>query len=479
MKKIFKSIFVLAVFAGGIISCMEDTLDDPKPNQITDEVIFGSVDAVNSYFSGIYRYMRRQYQYAEDTSSTDAGGLYSIYFARSVKGNDLIQAPTWYLNDYAHLNREPIYRRTKVNWQFLYDIANKANIMIAGVEKSTNLSASEKVQALGEARALRALAYFELTIDFQNTYTEDNTKVSFPIYTEPNPKESKAFSTLKEVYDFIKADLEYAVTNLSDSRLNKTHIDKQVAQGIYARVLLVTQDDWAKCEKMANAAYGGSPSSVLSPDDYSNGFDNMDDKEWMWAIYQADDQSNYYFMAPHAFMDHEADAYFGTYINSNFVSQFTATDVRNTFYNKYNSATPYRKYVSNKFAFSFSSNAPLMRTPEMILTEAEAKYWQGNEAGAKTLLDAVRINRDAAAVASTETGTALLNKILLERRKELYGEIGIEFFDLKRLRMPMKRDAVHRIVVDLDKDDKRYYLKIPQAEIDANPYIDESINANR
>ena len=105
MKKIFKSIFVLAVFAGGIISCMEDTLDDPKPNQITDEVIFGSVDAVNSYFSGIYRYMRRQYQYAEDTSSTDAGGLYSIYFARSVKGNDLIQAPTWYLNDYAHLNR--------------------------------------------------------------------------------------------------------------------------------------------------------------------------------------------------------------------------------------------------------------------------------------------------------------------------------------------------------------------------------------
>jgi hypothetical protein len=32
---------------------------------------------------------------------TDAAGLNSIFFARTMKGNDLIQANTWFRDDYA------------------------------------------------------------------------------------------------------------------------------------------------------------------------------------------------------------------------------------------------------------------------------------------------------------------------------------------------------------------------------------------
>jgi hypothetical protein len=42
---------------------------------------------------------------------TDAAGLNSMFFARTMKGNDLIQANTWFRDDYANDNREPTYTR--------------------------------------------------------------------------------------------------------------------------------------------------------------------------------------------------------------------------------------------------------------------------------------------------------------------------------------------------------------------------------
>ena len=117
----------------------------------------------------------------------------------------------------------------------------------------------------------------------------------------------------------------------------------------------------------------------------------------------------------------------------------------------------------------------------MILIEAEALYWQGDEAGAHNLLFQLQSNRDVAAVQSGNTGADLLDEILLERRKELYAEAGIEWFDAKRLRRGMTRTGNHRVgsEADLLPDDVKFYLKIPQSEIDANPNIDESVNAYR
>ena len=66
-----------------------------------------------------------------------------------------------------------------------------------------------------------------------------------------------------------------------------------------------------------------------------------------------------------------------------------------------------------------------------------------------------------------------------QRRKELYGEIGVEWYDAKRLRKGITRTGNHRILLNLIPDDKRFFLKIPQNEIDTNENIDASVNANR
>tara|TARA_B100000378_G_C18054410_1_gene414021 strand:+ start:2867 stop:4294 length:1428 start_codon:yes stop_codon:yes gene_type:complete len=469
---IYKSLLLLFAVTT-LIGCSEDYLEEPAPTQsVSEDVIFDSREAVEAFFAGIYRRSRSQF------TSYDSGGIYSMYMARSVKGNDLINTPSWFSFDYDNDNREPTYRRTVFSWEYPYYMINQLNALINGVESSEGLSDNDRAELIAEARVLRAFNYFQLAMEFQHTYSFDPSLPAPPIYTELS-LEGKPMITLQELYDFILEDLESSVEVLGDNRINKSYVNRSVAYGILARVYQV-MGKWSNAEMAAVEAYGGDASAVLDPQSYANGFDDINNAEWLWGLPQRSDQTNYYYGAPSAFTDHYGQAYSSVYVNPNFVDEFSGTDVRNTFENAYGlEPGDYREYVTNKFTFAFDSDIVLMRTPEMILIEAEAMYHQGRENEAHDLLFKLQSNRDSQAVKSNNTGNDLFEEILLERRKELYAEIGVEWFDAKRLRRGIVRDPIHRTVLTLEPDDKRFFLKIPQREIDANDEIDESVNSSR
>ena len=102
-----------------------------------------------------------------------------------------------------------------------------------------------------------------------------------------------------------------------------------------------------------------------------------------------------------------------------------------------------------------------MRYPEMILIEAEAKYHQGFEQQAHNLLYTLQKDRDPEAVKSSNSGADLFEEILLERRKELYAELGVEWFDAKRLRRGITRDPNHRQAFNVPRDSRLFFLKSP------------------
>lgn len=478
-----KIIFLLGVILtlGG---CSEDFLEEPKPaGVVSEDVVFNSVEGVEAYIAGIHRRARGQW-----TSGHDAGGINSIYYARSVKGNDIIQANTWFTFDYAQDNREPTYRRTVFTWEFSYYMINQANTLINGIEASTVLSEEEKADLIGQGLALRAFYYHQLALEFAPTYTADPTFPTAPIYLELS-LEGKPLSTLEEIYSLIVSDLTRAVELLDESRPNKSFINVNVAHGILARVYQVMHN-WEGAEEHARAAYGGDVEGSLYPELYDEGFNDMEHPGWIWAMPQYPDQTMYYFSAPHAQADHFNLSYYGMFINANFVDEFADADVRKLFLNAYEEpAGSWREYITTKFDFvDFGVDFPIMRTAEMILIEAEALWWQGEHEAAHELLFQLQKNRILddpetevveEAVMSDATGDEILEEILVERRKELYAEIGVEWFDAKRLRRGIYRDANHRVVVDLAPDDKRFFLKIPQSEIDANDAIDESVNTNR
>ncbi|RSC96123.1 RagB/SusD family nutrient uptake outer membrane protein [Tenacibaculum singaporense] len=473
-NNITRFILLLLAFTS-IVSCSDDFLNDPAPtDQVSPNVVFTSRAGADAFVSGIMRNFRSQF------TNNDSAGLNSIYYARTVKGNDIIQRNTWFGFDYDNDNREPTYRRTTFSWNYPYYMINQANNLINGAEASESLTNVDKKEIVSQGKAIRAFFYFQLALEFQHTYTYDNTLPAPPIYLNLST-EGKPMSTLQEMYDLIIDDLTYATQNLTSARLAKSYINQNVAYGILARVYQTTHN-WPGVEDAARKAYGGgTPSSVLA-NDYDNGFNDISSSEWIWGSAQSTDQSNYYWGAPHSHADHYVLSYAGTFINNDFVAQFSASDIRNLFVRAYGvPSTDYRNYITTKFTFNFDSDHPIIRTPEMLLAEAEAKYHNGDSSGAHDILFAIQSNRDPLAVKSSNTGQALLDEILLERRKELYAEIGVEWFDAKRYRKGIPRTGNHRTMgaADLQPDDKRFFLKVPQSEIDANEYIDESVNKDR
>lgn len=454
-------VFLISTLA--VAGCSKKYLDEPKPSaSVASTDVFATETGVRAFLSGIYRVLRVQY----GGSSTDVWGIASVNLEREAKGLDLIVNGNWYNFDYNHDNREPTYRRTSFTWTFFYDFVNQANVLIEGVSTSS-LSAVQKTAFTAEARAIRAWCFFELVREYAHAYAENPEGPGIPIYLTPANSESQGNprSKVSEVYAQIISDLTFAAANLGTTRQLNDVINKNVANGILARVYQ-EKGDWANAKAAAQAARSGYN---LTATDYNTAFTSINKAEVIWGFPQSADQTIYY-GTPSAFWGSTGTGYFNFFMDSNFVKLFTATDVRaKTFYTT--ASTDYRKWRSNKFGTTtnFADHIIMMRAAEMYLIEAEAKA-NLNEADAGDFLYVLQKNRDASAVKSGNTGAALINEILIERRKELYGEIGVGFLDIKRLQLPLVRSTGHPVTGRLNLPAKSpvLTLKIPQAEFDAN-----------
>ncbi len=480
MKKyLILSLAALSLFTA--TGCMDDYLGEPSSSDtgtISPAGAYATTETATAVMAGLIRQQRTQWSvYAQ----TDAGGLYAMLFARAVKGSDVQLSGSWYNFDYQNDNREPGYRRTAFNWRFPYMMIGRANLFINGVTASTTIPEEDKKTLLAQGKAMRGFYYYQLALEFNHAYKFNPTAPAPPVYTDID-LEGKPMGTLQQLYDQITSDLEYSVENASTSRVDNSWINKQVAAGMLANVYL-SMDNWAKAETMSKIAYNNNVvNSLNTVTGYTPvGFNKATDKEWLWSMTQQGDQSNYYYAAPHAFMDY-GPGYNNGFLNSEFVAKFAANDRRKEAISILSSTLPttdVRYWRTKKFTFAFESSMPIYRTPEFILVAAEATYRQGKISEAQTILNQFKASRYTGFVNESLTGTALLEEILLERRKEMYGENGIEWFDAKRLQRGITRDGNHLVKVNLTPNDKRFILKVPQIEIDNNPNIDATVNSDR
>jgi hypothetical protein len=482
MKKMNSNITKVILIFGLVsifMSCNE-FLDEPKPTtSVTPQDVFSSEDGVRAHFNGIYRNLRSQWISVDGKSGgyTDTWGVVGINLSRMVKGTDIMVPYGWYQWDYRHENRNATYYKVRFIWDFLYENINQANIIIEGVEGS-DFPESAKNKFVAEARALRAWSYFNLIQEYQHPYSADPNAPGIPVYTEPASIESigKSRGTVQAVYDQIVGDLEYAVQNLDPGgeRLLKSNININVAYGLLARVNL-EMGQWGDAKNSAIAARNGYS---LAADQYGDGFNQIDNPEWIWGFPQRNDQTVYY-GNPASFLDHFILGYNNAFVNDDFVSLFSDTDVRNLFLAGFygGASTDYYYYITTKFVQNedFSDDVVMMRVAEMYLIEAEAKTELG-ESDAGDVLFALQSNRDPNTVKSGNTGQALIDEILVERRKELYGEIGVGFMDIRRRQLPLIRTGNHpeayRFNIPANSD--ILILRIPQLEIDSNENISES-----
>lgn len=461
------------------VSCSE-FLDEPKPTTaVAPQDVFSSEDGVRAHFNGIYRNLRSQWRSVDGKSGgyTDTWGVAAINLTRMVKGTDMMVPYGWYAWDYRHENRNSTYYKVNFIWDFLYETVNQANIIIKGVEESEFSESSKKLLS-AEARALRAWSYFNLVREYQHTLRANPNAPGIPVYTEPASIESIGSSrgSVQDVYDQIVDDLDNALQNLdpSGARVLKSNININVAYGIMARVKL-EMGQWEDAKKTAIAAREGY---TLAADQYGDGFNKIENPEWLWGFPQRNDQTIYY-GSPASFIDHFVLGYNNVYVNDDFVNLFSDTDIRNLFLAGFYAGAPtdYYYYITTKFVQNedFSDDIVMMRVAEMYLIEAEAKAELG-ESDAEDVLFALQSNRDPNAVRSGKTGQALIDEILVERRKELFGEIGVSFIDTKRRQLPLTRTGNHpdAYKFDFPANSDQFILRIPQGEIDSNENISEA-----
>jgi hypothetical protein len=474
MKNIVKGTLSVAFAASVLFSgCKKSFLEEPKPATAVSSVdVFATEAGVRANLSGMYRNLRTQYG-----TSTDAWGIISVNLAREAKGLDVgLPDGNWYNFDYLQDNREPTYRRTVFTWNFFYDFINASNVIIDGVDKGS-LSATAKAQLSSEARAFRAWCYFELVREFAHSYSENPNGPGLPIYTTPttaattgNPR-----SKIGDVYKLILSDLEYAAANSATTRGIKDVINKDVVNGLLARVYLeMGMVDNTYLTKAIAAAQIARASYPLTVADLSTAMttDFASKREVIWGFPQAADQTVYY-GTPSAFWGISGTGYFNFFVDPNFVATFSATDVRTSKFTTPAGATyvGVKKFKTTKFGLTtnFTDFEVMMRSPEMYLIEAEAKA-RLNDPTAGDVLFALQKNRDPNAVASGKTGAALITEILLERRKELFGEIGVGFLDIKRCNLAYARSNGHIVSAQISfpANSDKLTLKIPQAEFDSN-----------
>lgn len=475
---------------GAIITftACESYLDEPEPSDaVASTSVFASASGVRAYFNGLYRNLKDR-KGPNSTQTTDSRGSHSVLVAGEVKGTDVVNTPEsgWFRGHYRHqaANKDLDSRTAGFMWDFYYDFVHQTNILIDGVTNST-LPDSEKAAFIAEAKAIRAWSYFNLVREYAHNVPGNK---ALPIYvdvTSSDALEGAPRNTVQEVYDLIVLDLTEAVVNLSDARDSKSAINKNVASGILARVYSTMGEwdatAWSKAITSAQDARAGYPINAAS---YTDQFVDIDSDEWIWGMDQTAEQHSFWGnLASWWDLDWSdgKDGYSNFTITHEFRALFSATDVRNLF--ALNSARSYPDhngvpmYGTTKFNLKgdFSEDYVMMRSAEMLLIEAEAQAESGNDAAAATLLFELQSNRDASAVASGNTGTALIDEIMVERRKELYCELGVSYHDAKRKRFPMTRGATHSTAYrfTIMPDDDRLILDIPRSEVDTNPRITE------
>ncbi|WP_026956171.1 RagB/SusD family nutrient uptake outer membrane protein [Algoriphagus vanfongensis] len=460
MKKIFKPIAALAL-AFSTFGCADDYLDTVPTDAVSSESVFTTTQNAMTALNGIHRSLLLRYD------SQGQAGEGAVMIMREVLADDVVMTTTgngWYVSISRWQNHIlETSGDVRFVWRFYYKIIGNANLIIANIDEADGPQ-EEKDEIKGQALAYRAWAHFNLVQLFADRYdfAGGNSQLGVPVVTEPIT-EGGARNTVEEVYTQVNADLDAAIALLDESRNFKSHLNINVVNGIKARVLL-TQGKYAEAATFANDAREGY--SLMSEADLYGGFNSYDNAEWIWGSHQVDDQQTY-FASYFAYMSLNFSSTNirnnPKAINSSLYDMISDSDYRKGLWDP-NASDPELRdpyidemtlstfakidYMNRKFIAQGNASSvgdvPYMRAAEMYLLEAEALARSGQDGAAATLLTEFMAERDPEYTASGNTGAALIEEIMVQRRIELWGE-GFRFYDLKRLNLPLDRTGANHV----------------------------------
>lgn len=458
----------------GAVSCKKTELDLFPYNQIETSQAFNTEPDVTLAINGMYAGLKTSTNYFVNGTWNIMADVLSDNLIPDKSGpgrGTLLTFSEW--------------RYTGQNTYYLmqggYTIIRRANAILENIDKFTD--GAFKNNAKGEALALRAMVYFDMSRVYGKTYENAAATDSvLPYITSTDPTIKPSKESVKGFYDKVIADLESAKSLIGTAngiyRLNKASVS-----GLLSRVYLY-KGDFAACISASNDALGTSP-NVGTLTTFPKIW--VDDPTANTAVLfkvrnTVSDNLNAQGVNYYQTVGGEKKAEY--VITYDFRQLYTNDDIRTATYLQ--QASFVGKSFNNVIKYNGRPGDPdgvvdgkVIRTAEVLLNRAEAYYRspESNQAAALADLVLLKSNRYTNYVAETLSGTDLLNEIYLQRRLELAFE-GDRFWDLKRRNLPVVRDAVHGdlangggitfVFTTLPRGDFRFQLPYPVEEVNFN-----------
>jgi hypothetical protein len=227
MKKV--KIFFLALAIGTGFTGCKKWLDIGPEGAILAEDAINTPEDLQKLLNSCYDVLGNVY----DGNVQNMAELLSDNLARPLNNLDLTSV----------YDREVTFFNSTTNAVYadLYRAIYRSNELIRNVELVQNLSAEESTRIQAEARFIRALCHYWVLKLWAQPWgsTPDNSHLGIVIRDEAGPF-PKPRSSVKESYEFIIADIQFAFDNLPST--NPGYADRLSAAGLMAQVLFQKMD---------------------------------------------------------------------------------------------------------------------------------------------------------------------------------------------------------------------------------------------
>lgn len=482
--KAINSIF-LGLLMSVATSCGNDWLDLEPSTKVPSATAIQSLGDVEYSLNGIYDKMR----------SSDYYSGRMMYYG-DVTGDDAQAIKTGKRTDSYYLMDFTKDTGPSSHWSYAYKIIQNCNIILSQVDK---LEIEEEDQdefndLKGQTLALRGFALFDLTRFFGYPYAKDKgASLGVPIIKTISTTENKpSRNTVAQCYEEAIGDLKEASGLLSE-KFTKGKINKWASMTLLSRAYLYMEDHKLALETVETAIVGAE----------KNKYHLWKNSEYATAWgqdYAASNPGEVLFELVNLTVDGVGkesvaylcwkDGYDDYCLTSSFyeLMQTDPKDIRNKAYtvNKSSKRAYIAKFQPQEGKAVEDANIPVLRLSELYLIAAEAAVKLGNNDKAVTYLDAIanRANPDKTVKGKTIT----LDDVLLERRKELFGE-GHRMFDAIRNGKRIERKESTKTFAEIASTEHltmqaesmsfdwnyfRVVLPIPKGEMNSNANIEQN-----
>lgn len=493
-----------AILAASLSSCVNDWLDvAPSDGTDADAALTSSSDLAAAR-TGMYKALKG------NSSLVDYYGQQFFVYGDVHAGDD------YQYNNLGGSNRASFYydmnyqtaseftsstSSSNVAWKSPYIVIGRANRIIAAAEGGALSDAAEAKatidQYAAEAKVLRALAHFDLVRIYGKPYTENQgASLGVPLVTgvlESNAKPAR--STVAEVYTQVVKDLTEAISsNALATETEPGYVSVWGAKAILSRVYL-NMGDYANALSVAEDIIKYSGAALWTRDQYFKAWDasTPNESEFLFRLNVSGSTDNNDLNGIGNLQGR--DGYKEMVATKKFVDMLSAdaNDVRNDMFLPATADKEVAVYGTNKVFLNKLRGqggnlrnvtiVPIIRLSEVYLTAAECAFRKNDKTKAVEYLNDLVKNRTTTEASLATVDNITLERILIERRKELIGE-GQRYFDALRNNETITRytseadKGWHKTLSKEAQSFNRDYFKaiaaIPQAEINANPNIKQN-----